>query len=146
MVVNIFTNQAVHYGKIKVMGGSQKRPNIHIQDMVNTYLHVLEQSDEKIQRKVWNAGDTNFPILQLAEIVKNVVGDHVEIEIIPTNDRRSYHVSGNKIREDIGFKLRYSIEDAVRDLVEALQTGKLNDPLNNPNYFNIKLMQEKRIK
>ena len=146
VVVNIFTNQAFHNGKIRVTGGPQQRPNIHIQDMVNIYLHVLQQPDEKINKKIWNAGDTNYPILQLAEIVRSVVGPHVEIEVVPTNDPRSYRVSGKKIRDDIGFELTHTIEDAVRDLVAALKAGKLREPLNNPMYFNIKRMREVGLK
>ncbi len=146
VVVNIFANQAYHNGKIRVTGGSQKRPNIHIKDMVNTYLHLLGQSGEKINKKIWNAGDTNYPILALAESVRSVVGPHVEIEVVPTNDPRSYHVSGKKIREEIGFELKHSIEDAVRDLVEAFESGLLADPMNNPIYFNITRMQSIGLK
>lgn len=146
VVVNIFTNQAVNTGKIRVTGGAQKRPNIHIEDMCAVYLHLLDQPAEKIDGKIWNAGDTNYPIAQLAEIVRKVVGEHVEIETVPTNDPRSYHVSGKKIRDDIGFELKYSIEDAVRGLAEAMQSGKLTDPLNNPMYFNIKRMQQIELK
>ncbi|TAN46630.1 MAG: SDR family oxidoreductase [Rhodospirillales bacterium] len=146
VVVNIFTNQAIHNGKIRVTGGTQKRPNIHVLDMCRIYLHVLQQPDEKIDGKIWNAGDTNYPILQLAEIVKKVVGDHVEIEVVPTNDPRSYHVSGKKIRDDIGFELEYTIEDAVRGLADAMKAGKLHDPMSNPMYFNIKRMQELKLK
>lgn len=146
VVVNIFTNQAVNNGKIRVTGGPQKRPNIHVDDMVRVYLHLLEQPDEKIDGKIWNAGDTNFPISQLAEIVRDVVGPQVEIETVPTNDPRSYHVSGKKIRDDIGFELKYTIEDAVRGLAQAMKDGRLSDPLNNPMYFNIKRMQELKLK
>ncbi len=145
VVVNIFTNQAVNTGKIRVTGGPQKRPNIHIQDMVRCYLHLLQQDDAAIDGKIWNAGDTNYPISELAEIVRRVVGEHVAIETLPTNDPRSYHVSGKKIRDDIGFELKYTIEDAVRGLAEAMKTGKLVDPLNNPDYFNIKLMQQVKL-
>lgn len=146
VVVNIFTNQAVHNGKIRVTGGPQKRPNIHIQDMVRVYSHLLQQPDEAIDRKIWNAGDSNFSIAELANIVKGVVGSQVEIETVPTNDPRSYHVSGKKIRSDIGFELRYTIEDAVRELAAAMRDGKLTDPMNNPSYFNIKLMQQTKLK
>jgi nucleoside-diphosphate-sugar epimerase len=146
VVVNIFTNQAVNTGKIKVFGGVQERPNIHIQDMVNVYLHVLAQPDEKIDGKVWNAGDTNFPIMKLAEIVRDVVGQDVEIEVVPSNDLRSYRVSGKRIREDIGFELSHTIEDAVRDLAAALKDGRLPDSLDDPQYFNIKLMQQIEMK
>lgn len=145
VVVNIFTNQAFNNGKIRVTGGPQKRPNIHILDMVRVYLHVLQQPDAKIDGKIWNAGDTNFPILQLAEIVRSVVGPHVEIEVLPTNDPRSYHVSGKKIRDDIGFELKYTIEDAVRGLVDAFKAGKLPNSLTDPRYFNIQLMQREKL-
>ncbi|ARJ66521.1 UDP-glucose 4-epimerase [Magnetospirillum sp. ME-1] len=146
VVVNIFTNQAVNNGKIRVTGGPQKRPNIHVEDMVRVYLHLLAQPDDKIDGKIWNAGDTNYPISQLAEIVRDVVGSQVEIETVPTNDPRSYQVSGRKIREEIGFELKYTIEDAVRGLAEAMKSGKLVDPLNNPMYFNIKRMQDVNLK
>ena len=145
VVVNIFTNQAVNNGKIRVTGGPQKRPNIHILDMVRVYQHLLQQEDAAIDGKIWNAGDTNYPISQLAEIVRKVVGEHVEIETVPTNDPRSYQVSGRKIREEIGFELKYTIEDAVRGLADAMKSGKLKDPLNNPDYFNIKLMQQVKL-
>jgi nucleoside-diphosphate-sugar epimerase len=146
VVVNIFANQAFNNGKIKVFGGAQKRPNIHIEDMARVYLHLLEQPDEAIDGKIWNAGDENHPILDLAEMVREVVGPHVTIEVVPTNDPRSYHVSGKRIRKDIGFDLDYSIKDAVRGLVDALKAGKLEDPLNNPLYFNIKRMQDMKLK
>lgn len=146
VVVNIFTNQAFHNGKIRVTGGPQKRPNIHIEDMCRVYLHLLQQEDDKIDGKIWNAGDTNYPISELAEIVKKVVGPHVEIETFPTNDPRSYHVSGKKIRDDIGFELKYTIEDAVRGLVEAFKDGRLSNPMDNPMYFNIKRMQEQKLR
>jgi len=146
VVVNIFTNQAVNNGKIRVTGGPQKRPNIHIGDMVRVYLHLLQQPDDKIAGKIWNAGDSNYPIADLARIVRTVVGEHVEIETVPTNDPRSYHVSGKKIRDDIGFELKYTIEDAVSGLVDAMKSGKLVNPLDNPLYFNIKRMQDTRLK
>jgi nucleoside-diphosphate-sugar epimerase len=146
VVVNIFVNQAVNTGKIKVFGGTQKRPNIHIEDMARVYLHLLQQPDEAIDGKIWNAGDENHPILELAEMVRKAVGGHVTIEVIPTNDPRSYHVSGKRIRRDIGFVLTHSVEGAVSDLVNAMNTGKLTDPLNNPLYFNIKRMQETKLR
>ncbi|OAN49275.1 UDP-glucose 4-epimerase [Paramagnetospirillum marisnigri] len=146
VVVNIFTNQAVNNGKIRVTGGPQKRPNIHILDMVRVYLHLLQQPDGKIQGKIWNAGDTNHPISELAEIVRRVVGEHVEIETVPTNDPRSYQVSGRKMREEIGFQLKYTVEDAVRGLAEAMKSGKLPNSMTDERYFNIKVMQHLGLK
>jgi nucleoside-diphosphate-sugar epimerase len=146
VVVNIFANQAFNTGKIKVFGGAQKRPNIHIEDMARVYLHLLDQPDDAIDGKIWNAGDENHPIRELAEMVREVVGPEVAIEVVPTDDPRSYHVSGKRIRRDIGFQLEHSIKEAIRGLVDALKAGKLDDPLNNPLYFNIKRMQALKLK
>jgi nucleoside-diphosphate-sugar epimerase len=146
VVVNIFASQAFHAGKIKVFGGSQKRPNIHIEDMARVYLHLLDQPDEAIDGRIWNAGDENHPVRDLAEIVRSVVGSQVAIDVVPTDDPRSYHVSGKRIRRDIGFELAHTIEDAVRGLAGALGAGKLKDPLVNPMYFNIKRMQQLKLK
>ncbi|MBA57733.1 MAG: UDP-glucose 4-epimerase [Gammaproteobacteria bacterium] len=146
VVVNIFTNQAFHNGKIRVTGGPQKRPNIHITDMCRVYLHILQQPDEKIDGKIWNAGDTNYSISELAEIVRDQFDGHIIIETAPTNDPRSYHVCGKKIFSDIGFELKFSIRDAVCELASALKAGKFEDPMNNPLYYNIKQMQRVNLK
>jgi nucleoside-diphosphate-sugar epimerase len=143
VVVNILTNLGYHTGKIKVLGGGQLRPNIHIQDMVDVYLLLLEAPKGQIAGKIFNAGYENRTVRDLAEIVRRVLGeDKVELLNVPTNDNRSYHVSAEKIARELGFRPRHTIEEAVRDLVRAFDAGLLTDPLNNPLYFNIKRMQE----
>ncbi len=141
VVVNIFTNHAINNKRIRVFGGSQKRPNIHIADMVRLYLCLLDQPDHKIDGKIYNAGDENHTLLELSEIVKKVIGDDLEVDVEPSEDLRSYHVTGKKIRDELGFVLEHTVEDAVRDLAEAFADGKLPDALNDERYFNIKLMQ-----
>ena len=143
IVVNILTNLGYHTGKIKVFGGDQLRPNIHIQDMVDVYLMLLDQPTERIAGKVFNAGCENYSVRQLAEMVRGVIGkDRVELIAVPTDDNRSYHVSSERIARELGFRPKHTIEEAVRDLVRAFDEGRLEDPLNNPLYFNIKRMRE----
>ena len=146
VVVNILTNLAFHTGRIKVFGGSQLRPNIHIADMVEVYLRALQWDDAQIDGRIYNAGYENHSVLQLAEIVKAGVGPHVTMEVLPTNDPRSYHVSSDKIRRELGFTPGHTIEQAVRGLVDAFQAGKLPNALDDPRYFNIKLMQRVALK
>ena len=100
VIVNILTNLAVHTGKIKVFGGAQKRPNININDMVDVYRHVLKQPDEKVDGGVWNAGYENHSVSQLADIVKNIVGDDLEVVVEATDDNRSYHISSAKLENE----------------------------------------------
>lgn len=141
LTVNILTNFAVNKGFIKVFGGEQKRPNIHIQDMTDLYCDLLEMPHDKIHGKIFNAGYENFKVKEIAQMVKNVIGDQVDIKTEPTNDNRSYHVSSEKIKQELGFVPQHSIEDAVRDLKEAFDQGLIKDSFENEKYFNVKLMQ-----
>lgn len=145
LTVNILTNFAVNKGLIKVFGGDQKRPNIHIQDMTDLYCLLLELPAEKIQGKIFNAGYENFKVKEIAQMVKNVVGE-VEIITEHSDDNRSYHISSDLIKKEIGFEPKHTIEDAVRDLKEAFEKGLIVDSFENEKYFNVKLMQNIHLK
>ena len=142
VVVNILTNLGVHKGEVSVFGGAQLRPNIHIEDMTDAYLLLLQADDAKIDGKVYNAGYENHSVMQLAEMVQRNVGPHVKLKVQNTNDMRSYHVSSKKIKEELGFEPSHTIEEAVVDLIKAFKEGKLPDSLEDPRYFNIKTMQK----
>jgi nucleoside-diphosphate-sugar epimerase len=146
VIVNILTNHAVNRGRIRVFGGSQKRPNIHIDDMADLYLFLLQQSDDKIDGGIYNAGYENHTLMELAEIVKKVVGDDLPIDVEPTDDLRSYHVSSEKMRNELGFEPSHSIEDAVRGLVDAFDNDRLPNSMDDPQYFNINLMKDVALK
>jgi nucleoside-diphosphate-sugar epimerase len=139
--VNILTNLGYNRGEITVFGGEQLRPNIHIGDMVDVYLLLLAAPAEKIDGKVFNAGYENHTVMQLAAMVQQQVGEHVKLTVKPTNDPRSYHVSSRKIRQELGFTPEHSISQAVGDLIRAFNGGKLPNSLEDPRYFNIKMMQ-----
>jgi nucleoside-diphosphate-sugar epimerase len=144
VVVNILTNNAINTRKIKVFGGEQMRPNLHIDDMVRLYLDALEWSADKIDGKVYNVGYHNFRVREIAEKVRSVIGPDVEIITTPTDDNRSYHVSSERIRRDLGFVAQRSLEDAVRDLQTAFRNSWVPDSMTDDRYYNIKRMQ--RIK
>ncbi len=143
VVVNILTNLAYHTGKVKVMGGGQMRPNIHIEDMARCYLHVLAAPENKIRSQIFNAGYHNHTVLELGKMVAKCVGTERPVELIvePTNDNRSYHVSSEKIQRELGFVPLYSIEDAIQGLVDAFNAKKLPNSMDDPSYFNIKTMK-----
>lgn len=148
VVVNILTNLAYHTGKVKVMGGSQMRPNIHIEDMVRAYLHVLISPKEKIQGEIFNVGSDNFTVLEIGKTVQAVVSKKRPVDLIiePTNDLRSYHVSSKKIAFNLGFYPQYTIELAIQDLVQAFETNKLPNSLEDIRYYNIKTMKAVNLK
>lgn len=144
VVVNILTNLGYHTGTVKIFGGAQKRPNIHVGDMVRSYLHVLAQPAEKIQNKTYNVGFENYTVAELADLVKAVVERYRPVTLVTetTNDNRSYHISSTKIQQELGFAPAFSIKRAIEDLCAAFAENKLPEAMTHPRYFNIKRMQE----
>ena len=142
LVVNILVNHAVNKGAIRVFGGTQYRPNLHIEDMCRAYLHVLDESPERVQQQVFNVGGINHTVTELAEIVRENVGGDVFLTVEPTDDNRSYRIASDHIREALGFEPHKGVPDAVRDLVDAFRAGLLPDSFEDSNYFNIQKMNE----
>ena len=146
LTVNILTMSALTKGRITVFGGTQQRPNIHIEDVVDLYLLLLELPDATIAGRTFNAGYQNHTIAEIAEIVRGVVTREVparaavEIVTTPSNDLRSYHISSERIRRELGFVPKRTIEDAVRDLCRAFQAGKVPDP-DDVRYYNVRALQ-----
>jgi nucleoside-diphosphate-sugar epimerase len=146
LTVNILTNHAINNGRITVFGGDQLRPNLHIEDMGDLYVLLLEAPDEAINGKVWNAGYHNLKVRQIADMVRDKVGRKVEIVVTPSDDHRSYHVSSEKIRRDLGFSAKRSVSDAIVDLKTAFESGKVPNALNDDRYYNIKRMQGLKLR
>ena len=145
--VNILTNHAVNYGKITVFGGTQLRPNLHIQDMCELYKVLLTIEGKRIAGQTFNAGYQNMSIMDIAQVVKNIVETEVpqrgpiRIETTPSNDLRSYHINSDKLARVVGFRPQFSVEDAVRDLCIAFREGKLPSSMVDNKYFNVQRMK-----
>jgi nucleoside-diphosphate-sugar epimerase len=152
LTVNILTNHAVRKGVITIFGGKQKRPNVHIEDITDLYVQLLETPEKLIAGEAFNAGYENHTVAQLAEFVRKVVENEypekapIRVETTTSNDNRSYHVSSRKIAERLGWKPKRTIEDAVRDLCRAFKQGKFPDSLTNDNYVNVRTVKQLGLK
>ena len=140
LVVNIITNHAYHNRKIKVFGGDQLRPNVHIDDMVDSYLAVISAKANKINGEIFNVGFKNQTVKELAVDVKSIIGNDVKIDQTNSDDNRSYHVSSEKIKDILGFDTKHTIKDAVLDLKNAFEKKLLINTFNDEFFFNIKRM------
>jgi len=99
--------------------------------MVDAYLILLDSPKELIAGEIFNAGYLNYTVNELANMVKDVIGEDVKLVITPTNDNRSYHISSEKIFTKLGFKANRSIKHAAFDLKNAFDKGLLTNTLNN---------------
>ncbi len=142
LTVNILTNHAVNSGKITVFGGEQKRPNIHIEDMTDLYVEALEYPKDMIAGKIFNAGYENHKVIEIAHMVKDVLEkDDLEISVTHSDDKRSYCISSEKIKKELGFVPRHSVMNAIEDLNNAFKKNLIPNPLKDIRYYNIKTMQ-----
>jgi len=146
LTVNILTNLAINNGRITVFGGDQLRPNIHVEDMTDLYLALLEADDAQVDGKIWNAGYHNLKVREIAEMVRERIGPNVEVVVTPTNDHRSYHVSSEKIHRELGFAAKRTVSDAIVDLKDAFAAGKVPNSMTDDRYYNIKRMQAVQLR
>ena len=146
VIVNILTNHAYTKNKITVFGGNQKRPNIHIKDMVRAYVSILKESNRNVNSEIFNVGYENYSLDKLASMVIDTVKKNITLSHMKTDDLRSYHVSSDKIMKKINFKPIYTIQNAIEDLCNAFDRGFLPNSLDDPRYYNIKTMQLLNLK
>lgn len=119
--VNMLTMQALTRGEITVLGGDQTRPNIHIDDITDLYLFLLNRPDVT---GVYNAGFENLSIRRIAEMACEKAS--AKITILPSNDPRSYRVNSDKLLAT-GFRPRKTVQDAIDEICHAYRDGHLKD-------------------
>lgn len=150
--VNILTNFAVNKNFIKVFGGEQLRPNLHIHDYCDAVEVLIKAEDGKISNQIFNVGYQNLSINEIAQKVKAVVQKEfpekgeISIHRTESDDNRSYHINSDKIKKVLGFSPKRSIEIAIKDLCEAFKKNKIIDSFDNDLYFNVKRLQKIQAK
>ena len=120
-------------GKITVFGGDQVRPNIHIDDITDLYLHLIDHPEFT---GVYNAGFENISIKDIANIITKKIP--AEILVTQSNDPRSYRINSDKILAT-GFKPRKTVDDAVKEIIQKYKNKELKD---EDHFYNLKWMQQ----
>ena len=149
LTVNILTNFAYNKGFIKVLGGQQTRPNIHLEDMCDLYEYLTKVSFDKINKKIYNAGVENLKIIEIANIIKDIfqkkLNKNIEIRIEPSNDKRSYNINSDKIKKELGFEFKRNVSNAVNDLIDNFTNGNLKNTFDD-KWLNIEVLKKNQEK
>ncbi len=149
LTVNILTNFAYNRGFIKVLGGQQTRPNIHLEDMCDLYEYLTKVSFDKINKKIYNAGVENLKIIEIANIIKDIfqkkLNKNIEIRIEPSNDKRSYNINSDKIKKELGFEFKRNVSNAVNDLIDNFTNGNLKNTFDD-KWLNIEVLKKNQEK
>lgn len=147
LAVNALTRGACENGVIQVNGGSQMRPNLHINDMVRLYANMLLYPHYKIHGKTFNVSRINASISGLANLIKKIVdketGSNCKIKVKSSNDdQRSYRISSTKIFNELNFHALLSVTKAVKEIVRAYQNHLFpTDPFNADRQYNVRWMK-----
>lgn len=131
--VNLLTMQALAKGKITVFGGDQVRPNIHIEDITDLYLHLIDHPEIA---GIYNAGFENISIMDIAKLIAKYIP--VDIDVTPSNDPRSYRINSDKLLLT-GFKPKKNVDNAIHEIIEKYRSGELRD---EDHFYNLRWMEK----
>jgi nucleoside-diphosphate-sugar epimerase len=142
LTINLLTDHALNRGRIRVFGGAQMRPNIHIRDLADFYLRLLTAPRERIQGEAFNVCASNASVRELAELVRTQVDSRLPIDVVPTDDERSYRLSTGKVERTLGFVAATPLAVAVRELVDAHREGRVSD-WGSPQFHNVQWLKQR---
>jgi len=140
LTINILTSHAITNGRIRVFGGAQMRPNIHIEDLTDFYVFLLDAPADVVSGRAYNISRENATVMALAEMIRDEVAPAIPIDVVPTDDLRSYHLSARRVAEELGWHPTHTLQQAVADLKAAFSDGRIPD-VGDPSYRNVVLMK-----
>jgi nucleoside-diphosphate-sugar epimerase len=133
LVVNLLTAKACQDGVITIYNGEQWRPFVHVKDLAEAMILILNAPLCDVSRQVFNVGDNrlNLRLSEMAATIKHVIPETI-VESVENSDRRNYRVIFDKIEKCLGFQCRYTLEDGVREIKTAFDSSDII------NYKNLK--------
>ncbi|MEX2256583.1 MAG: SDR family oxidoreductase [Acidimicrobiia bacterium] len=137
LVVNTLTIRATVHGRMSVFGGRQYRPLLHVRDVASAVVPAIETDD----RGIFNLHDENLTILEIAERVQSHVPDaQLEVTELKFQDARNYRVSGQLVRDVLGFAPRYSVDDGIHQIQALIEEGRVRD-LSSARFSNVESLR-----
>jgi len=134
LTMNILTKHAAINNQIKVFGGKQWRPFLHVKDMANVYIHFLKKN---LKQGSYNASDGNLRVIDKAKIIQKL-SKNCKIKITKSNDIRSYRLSSEKLIKT-GFKFKHKLIPSLNEMFFMFKSGKIKDL---PNFYSLKWLSE----
>jgi nucleoside-diphosphate-sugar epimerase len=108
-------------------GGLQWRPLVHLSDVANAFIKVIQSDSQAVNQEIFNIGLDNFQIKNLAYLVREELPLPIEIDIAPDDaDKRDYNVLFEKAEKKIGFKAQVNVNQGIKEIYSALKYGKVD--------------------
>lgn len=103
--------------------GTPWRPLIHIEDVSDAFIFLLEAPHNSVRAQAFNVGrrENNVQVREIAAMVRDAIpGTRVEIKNEHPSDTRSYRVDFSKLYA-LGFQPRYSVQDGITEVIAAFK-------------------------
>ena len=143
LVVNLLAAKSYVEKNMTVFGANQTRPFIHVADAAKSILLAIKAPTEVVHNEIFNIGcsDLNYTLIEVAEFIKKQLPDaNITIEK-PNEDARNYNVSFSKAAEKLNFKISWSLEDGISQVIDRFKKGEIID-YTSPLYSNFMHMSE----
>lgn len=129
LAVNLMTRDAYLHGHIRVVGGGRQwRPFVHVRDVAGAVIRVLEAPEGRVRGRTFNVGsdEQNFQMRALAYLVRDRIPE-AHVEIAPSDpDNRSYNVRFARIRDELDWKPRHTVEQGIDEVRDLLASGTID--------------------
>ena len=135
LVVNLLAAKAVAEKKIKIFGGNQWRPHVHVSDVAKAIKLALESPVETVKNKVFNLVGENLKIIDVGRLVADLIPGTEMLVEDDAEDARDYRVGAQRAMEDLGFRPLKRVEDGILEVAEMLRSGRVKN-FSDPKYHN----------
>lgn len=134
LIVNQFVLEAYTQRKLLIYQRGYSRSFVHVRDVVAGMLLALGASEKKIRGEIYNLGAEQGNYSKddiVALVLKRLPETSVQYKNLTFGgDMRDITASFEKVRKGLGFQTQFDVDDGVREVLDALQTGLIHDPQN----------------
>lgn len=143
LVVNLLVAKAITEKKITVYGGDQWRPFVHVDDAALALMKALEAPITVAGNRIYNVGsnEQNYQIKTIAHLIQSALPTADIVSLSDDVDKRDYRVDFSRIRRELQFEPRWTVEAGIREVAEAFESGKVVD-YRDSQYSNVQVLSE----
>jgi nucleoside-diphosphate-sugar epimerase len=137
LVVNLLTAQACVGQTLKIHGGTQWRPFLHVRDAADAFAAVVMADAPLVSNRVFNIGSdaNNYQVVDVAHMISTAI-PATRIEVLSdTVDRRDYRVDFSRIKRTIGYEPKLSVADGIAEIQHMFKQLYIKD-ITHPMYVN----------
>ncbi|HSX39553.1 MAG TPA: NAD-dependent epimerase/dehydratase family protein [Candidatus Saccharimonadales bacterium] len=141
LVVNFLTAMASQRGTFSIFGGDQWRPNVHVQDAAEAFIHAAFFPEDKLTHRVFNVGNAinNLTINQIGDIIVKAVPNSVALKDESNVDKRNYRVNFDRLESVLQFDCKRTVEYGVNEVLDLLESNAIenfeSEVYNNAKYL-----------